>query len=35
MLIPHLESDQIKINNVRVHKYTILYTSNCIMDIDI
>ena len=35
MLIPHLKSDQIKMNNVRVHKYTILYTSNCIMDIDI
>ncbi|WP_126680347.1 helix-turn-helix transcriptional regulator [Escherichia coli] len=35
MLIPHLKSDQIKMNNVGVHKYTILYTSNCIMDIDI
>ncbi|EGO8103398.1 AraC family transcriptional regulator, partial [Escherichia coli] len=27
------EKEIIKINNIRIHKYTLLYTSNCIMDI--
>ncbi|MKO33734.1 AraC family transcriptional regulator [Escherichia coli] len=27
------EKETIKINNIRIHKYTLLYTSNCIMDI--
>lgn len=36
MLIPHMESEQIiKINNLRIHKYTILYTSNCIVEINV
>lgn len=27
------EKEMIKINNIMIHKYTVLYTSNCIMDI--
>ena len=27
------EKEIIKINNIRIHKYTLLYTSNCIIDI--
>ncbi|MBE4630735.1 AraC family transcriptional regulator, partial [Escherichia coli] len=27
------EKETIKINNIMIHKYTVLYTSNCIMDI--
>ncbi|ENX6806622.1 AraC family transcriptional regulator, partial [Escherichia coli] len=29
----NIEKEIIKINNVRIHEYTVLYTSNCTIDV--
>ncbi|HCX7013641.1 TPA: AraC family transcriptional regulator, partial [Escherichia coli] len=28
-----IEKEIIKINNIRIHQYTVLYTSNCTIDV--
>lgn len=29
----NIEKEIIKINNIRIHQYTVLYTSNCTIDV--